>query len=543
VTSEAPPAGDRSEASPPPPRRSFARNTAIFSILTGLSRVAGLMREVLASAFFGLTPAFSAFTFAFALPNVVRSLFADSALSAAFVPIFTELQEEGKKREAFRLASTLLMIILVVLTAITLVFILTAGWLVPAISPGKFSDQADHLAVGFSRVLFPIVLILGLNGLVVGILQAYDHFTIPALSALVWNIVIMAFMVGARPLFSGDEQLYAYAIGILVGTAVQFAMAIPVLKTVGFHFEWSFDWRDPRVKRVFVLMLPVTLGLGLINFNALANYYLAGFVSEEGPRAIEAAFRLYMLPQGMFSVAIATVLFPQLSRLAARQDFAGLRATIGNGLRLIFLMLLPAAAATAVLATPMIRLVYQRGEFTAADTTLVATALFWFSFSLPFSGVNLLLTRSFFSLQKPWTVTYLSVANLVVNIGVSILFVVLGFGIGGVVAGTAIADLALAGAQYVYLKRELDNQLELRDTMEAVMGMLIAALWFGIAAWVAWAGLDWLVGRSLIGQVISVGGGLTAGTAVYAYVVLAMRLPEAEQLRRLVAGRLGRAAA
>lgn len=140
-------------------------------------------------------------------------------------------------------------------------------------------------------------------------------------------------------------------------------------------------------------------------------------------------------------------------------------------------------------------------------------------------------------------VTYLSVANLVVNVGVSILLVVAGFGIGGVVAGTAIADLALAGAQYVYLKRELDNQLELRDTMEAVGGMLIAAVWFGIVAWVAWAGLDWLFGRSLIGQVISVGGGLTAGTAVYAYVVLAMRLPEAEQLRRLVAGRLGRATA
>jgi putative peptidoglycan lipid II flippase len=204
-------------------------------------------------------------------------------------------------------------------------------------------------------------------------------------------------------------------------------------------------------------------------------------------------------------------------------------------------MLLPAAAATAVLAVPMIRLVYQRGEFTAADTTLVATALFWFSFSLPFSGVNLLLTRSFFSLQKPWTVTYLSVANLVVNIGVSI--ALLPLGIGGVVAGTAIADLALAGAQYVYLKRELDNQLELRDTIEAVMGMLIAAVWFGIAAWVAWAGLDWIFGRSLIGQVISVGGGLAAGTAIYAYVVLAMALPEAQQLRRLIAGRLGRVTA
>jgi putative peptidoglycan lipid II flippase len=541
VTSQAPPAQEPVDT--PPPRRSFARNTAIFSILTGLSRIAGLMREVLASAFFGLTPAFSAFTFAFAIPNVVRSLFADSALSAAFVPIFTELQEEGKKREAFRLASTLMLVILVVLTAITLLFIATAGVIIPAVSPGKFTPGVDQLAVGFSRVLFPIVLILGLNGLVVGILQAYDHFSIPALSALVWNIVIMVFMVGARPLFHGDEQLYAYAIGILVGTAVQFAMALPVLKTVGFHFEWSFDWRDPKVKRVFALMLPVTLGLGLINFNALANYYLAGFVSEEGPRAIEAAFRLYMLPQGMFSVAIATVLFPQLSRLAARRDLDGLRATIGNGLRLIFLMLLPAAAATAVLAEPMIRLVYQRGSFSASDTDIVATALFWFSFSLPFSGVNLLLTRSFFSLQKPWAVTYLSIANLVVNVGVSIILVVAGAGIGGVVAGTAIADLALAAAQYVYLRRELDGELELRDTMVATIGMLIAATWFGIAAWVSWDALNWVFGAGFLGQVISVGGGLAIGAAAYTYIVLAMKIPEAEQLRRLVLGRLGRAAA
>ncbi len=259
-------------------------------------------------------------------------------------------------------------------------------------------------------------------------------------------------------------------------------MALPVLKTVGFHFEWSFDWRDPRVKRVFVLMLPVTLGLGLINFNALVITTSRASSPRKGRARSRPRSACTMLPQGMFSVAIATVLFPQLSRLAARRDLAGLRATVGNGLRLIFLMLLPAAAATAVLAVPMVRLVYQRGEFTAADTELVATALFWFSFSLPFSGVNLLLTRSFFSLQKPWTVTYLSVANLVVNVGVSILLVVLGAGIGGVVAGTAIADLALAGAQYVYLKRELDNQLELRDTIEAVMGMVIAAVWFGIAA-------------------------------------------------------------
>jgi putative peptidoglycan lipid II flippase len=536
VTSDAPPAGAPAAAAPQPPRRSFARNTAIFSVLTGLSRIAGLMREVVASSYFGLSPAFSAFTLAFYIPNVVRSLFADSALSAAFVPVFTELLEEDRKREAFKLASTLFMVMLAALGAICALFILSAGFVVPLFTGSEFTHAMDTLAVGLSRVMFPIVLILGLNGLIVGILQAYDHFTIPALSPLVWNVVIMVFLVFSRPLFSDD--LYAYAVGILVGTVVQFLMALPVLKTIGFHFEWSFDWRDPRVKRVFVLMLPVTLGLGLINFNVFANSILGGYVSTEAPRAIDAAFRIYMLPQGMFSVAIATVLFPQLSRLVARHDFAGLRGAVDNGLRLIFLLLLPATAATLVLAEPITRLVFQRGAFDASDTDLVATALFWFSFSLPFSGVNLLLTRTFFSLQRPWLVTYLSVGNLIVNVGVSIVFVAMGLGVGGIVAGTAIADIAMAAAQFYVLRGQLDGRLNLRETSTIIVGMLIAAAWFGIAAWVSWEALDRVFGRDLLGQIISVGGGLAIGTYAYVKVVLAMRLPEAEQLSAMVRRRL-----
>src|ERR1700710_1825323 len=178
----------------------IARNTAIFSILTGLSRVAGLVREVVASSYFGTSGAFSAFTFAFQVPNLVRSLFADAALSAAFVPVFTELLEKGRKREAFQLASTFFAIITAALTAICLLFIVVAPWLMPPLT-GDFSPQLDHLMVGLSQVLFPIVLLLGLNGLVVGILNAHDHFTIPALAPLVWNIVIVGVLVVLKPQF------------------------------------------------------------------------------------------------------------------------------------------------------------------------------------------------------------------------------------------------------------------------------------------------------------------------------------------------------
>ena len=520
-------------------RPSFARNTAIFSILTAASRVAGLAREMLSARFLGLGTSASAFTLAFQIPNVVRSLFADAALSAAFVPVFTELQEQKREKESFRLATTLLLTVTMALTAVVVLFMVVSPLIIPIFKTDHTTQAMIDLAVPLSRILFPIVLILGVNGLIVGILQAYDHFTIPALSPVVWNVVIMMFMVvGEAFAATSTGAIYAYAIGVVVGTIVQLVMALPMLNRVGFQFEWSFDWRDERIKRVLILIVPVALGLGLINFNALINTFLAGHISEEAVAGVDKAFRLYMLPQGMFSVAISTVLFPQLSRLAARKDFEGMQSTVGTGLRLILLLLLPATAAMIVMPAAIVRLVFQGGEFTADDTHLVAVALAFFSLSLVFSGINLLLTRSFFSLQMPWVVTWLSLGNLVVNLIASV--ALLRFGIGGLVLGTAIADAAMAVGQIILLRRALGGRLELGKMRDSMITLAVATLWFGIAAYVTYGGLDWLLGRSTPAQIVTVMSGLAAGVAAYAYVVLSGRLPEALDLDRRIRARLAR---
>ncbi len=395
----------------------MARNTAIFSIATGASRVAGLAREVVAASYFGTSGAASAFTIAFQVPNLVRALFADAALSAAFVPVFSEYLEQGKRREAVLLASTLFWIILLVLGAITAIFIVGAGVLMPLFIPGtEFTPSLVDLTIGLSQILFPIVVLLGINGLLVGIAHAYHQFTLPALAPLVWNIVIIGALVALQPLFEGDDRIYAYAIGVLLGTIVQLAMVVPALGRIDFRLKVHLNWRDPGVKRVFILMLPVTIGLGVINVNLLVNSMVGALISESAPRAIDAAFRIYMLPQGMFSVALATVLFPSLSRLVARGDTPGLRGLLGTGTRQNLLLLIPAAAVTMALAAPITELIYQYGSFGAASTDEVSQALFWFSFSLPFAGVNLLFTRTFFSLQRPWIPTALAALTLIVNV-------------------------------------------------------------------------------------------------------------------------------
>lgn len=515
--------------------RKIARNTAIFSIATGLSRVAGMGREILASSYFGTSGPFSAFTLAFQIPNLVRSLVADAAISAAFVPVFTELLEQKRKRDASQLAATLCFLIVLVLGTITALFVLLAPVVMPLFIGDTFSEQLKDLTVGLSQVLFPIVVLLGVNGLVVGILQSHEHFALPAFAPVAWNLVIIVLLVTLKPLFEGPDQLYAYAIGVLAGTAVQLLMVLPMLRRVGFHFRWKLSLRDPRVLRVLGLMVPVTIGLGVINFDLVINSVIGSLVSDQTPRAIDAAFRIYMLPQGLFSIAVATVLFPALSRFAARQDQDGLRSLMANGVRQIFLLLLPAAALTLVLAEPITQLVYQRGEFTAYSTEIVSLALFWFSFSLPFAGVNLLLTRTFFSLQKPWTPTALAAGSIVVNAIVS-LALYKSYGIAGPVIGTVVGSAFMTVAQVWYLRRNL-GRLEGVRTVISVSLMTVCAAIAAALSYGVWSVIDRAIGDELLAQILSVGGALTVGILTYVALVLLLRVPEAHQIRQLVRGR------
>jgi putative peptidoglycan lipid II flippase len=390
-----------------------------------------------------------------------------------------------------------------------------------------------------SQILFPIVVLLGVNGLVVGILNAYEHFSIPAIAPLVWNVVIIAALIGLRPAFSAAHEIYAYAVGVLAGTIVQLAMSLPPLKRIDFRFALGGSWRDPRIRQVLTLMLPVTIGLGVINFDLVINSSLGSLVSDQAPRAIDAAFRIYMLPQGMFSVALATVLFPTLSRYAAREDMDGLRATMATGVRQIFLLLIPAAAFTLVLATPIVRLVFQHGAFDAGSTHRVSKALFWFSFSLPFAGVNLLLTRTFFSIQRPWIPTALATGNLIVNALIS-LALYKPFGISGLVIGTAVASAGMTLTQAYYLRRELHGRLEGGRTVVAVAQMSMAAAALGAVSYLVWWALDSALGRSIPAQIVSVAAAAVAGFAVYAAAVRVLRIPEARRIEQAVAGRLRR---
>jgi putative peptidoglycan lipid II flippase len=509
----------------------IARSTAFFSAATAASRIAGLAREVVAAGYFGVAGPISAFTIAFQVPNLVRALFADAALQPAFVPVFTDLVGKRQFKEAFRLASTLLLLITMVMGALTAIFVLAAPVIVPLFAPG-YEGHLLELTVSLSQVLFPILILLGASGIVVGILNSYDRFGAFAISPFFWNVAIIIALVLLKPLFAPQNQIYAYAIAILIGTAVQLAIPAWDLRNTPFHFTWSFEWRNPGVRRVLLLMLPVTISLGLINFNALINSTFGSLVSEDAPAAIDKAFRLYQLPQGIFSVAIATVLFPTLARFANAKEFVNLRATLANGMRQILFVLLPATALILALSTPIIRLVYQRGHFDPADTKIVSTALFWFAFSLPTNGVYLLQTRTFFSLQRPWQATGLAVIDLVVSAAAAAVLYK-PFGIGGIVAGTGIGTSAAVFAQAYILRRKFGG-LELGRLLSTVIRISIACAAMAAVSWVIWDVLNSALGEDTPAQIISLGTGMAIGGVVYLAVARALRIAEFEQITRLL---------
>jgi putative peptidoglycan lipid II flippase len=285
------------------------------------------------------------------------------------------------------------------------------------------------------------------------------------------------------------------------------------------------------------------MSIGIVNLDIFINAGFGSLVSFRAPAAINDAFRIYMLPQGIFSVAVATVLFPTLSRMAARRDPAAMRKSVGNGMRQINLLLIPSAALMLVLATPITRLVYQHGTFGATSTHFVSIALFWFSFSLPFAGVNLLLSRCFFAVQKPWIPTKLAALNMVVDVIVSVaLYKPLG--IAGLVIGTASANIVMTGLQLHRLRIGLNGRLEGGQTLMITIRIVVATAVMAAVARGIWVVFDHLLGRSLPAEIVSVGLAVAAACFLYARLVLAMRIPEARQIEQLIVGRLrGRAAA
>ncbi|MBX3281986.1 MAG: murein biosynthesis integral membrane protein MurJ [Acidobacteria bacterium] len=418
-------------AEPPPPRpTSVARSAGIVSIAVMFSRLFGLLREVIFARFFGAGFLTDAYVVAFRLPNVLRDLFAEGALSVAFVKVFTDYQIKLGEKAAWRLASLIFNLLAVVLSIICIVGIIFSKELVGVVADG-FSPEKAALATTLTQIMFPYILLVALAAVAMGVLNTKNIFGIPASASTVFNIVSICVGLSLAYWLSGggwdvpkDKNIVpdgaaqwaiiGMSIGTLIGGAAGLAMQLPSLYRVGFRFSPVISLADEGVKKVVVLMTPAILGTSAVQINVLVNTY---FVSSiDGAQGwLNYAFRLMQFPIGLFGVAVGTAAIPVLSRLAAEGKRGEFRDTISSSMNLVFLMTLPSACGLIVLGEPIIRLIYERGRFDALATQMTATALVGYSIGLTGYAAIKILSPAFYALDDAKTPMIIALASIIVN--------------------------------------------------------------------------------------------------------------------------------
>lgn len=460
----------------------IAKAAGLIGAATFSSRILGFIRDMVLARLFGATAAADAFFVAYRVPNLLRELFAEGSMSAAFIPVFTEYHTRRTKCEAWELASAMFTTLLTIVTLMMLLGIIAAPGIVWLLAPG-FHDDPSKLALTtlLTQMMFPYLVFISLAALAMGILNSLRAFAAPALSPVFFNIFIIGCAVFVSPLLA--EPIYGVAIGVVAGGAAQFAMQLPGLRARGMLMGFRFEPGHPGVKRVGQLILPSLLGLSVTQVNITISTILASFFAG-GPTYLFYGMRLIQFPLGIFGVALATAILPTLSAQASRGALDEMRDTLGFGLRMILFIMLPAMLGLILLRTPIVHLFFEHGTFTAADTTGTALAVLCYAVGLwAFAGVRIIVA-AFYSMQDTRTPAFTAVGAVLANLLFSLLFMDT-LRHAGLALATALAGMLNVSILVAVLNRRLGG-VDWASIGRSAGRVLMASIPVGIACvWVA----------------------------------------------------------
>lgn len=468
------------------------RAAGVVGLAVLCSRVLGLAREQIFAALFGGGRVMDAFTIAFRIPNLLRDLFAEGALSTAFVTVFSKTAAVGDETSAWSLANKIATLTAVLLSAITVLGILSAPWLVAALAPG-FDPAKAALTVTLTRVMYPFILLVSLAALVMGMLNARNVFGVPAMASSFFNLgsIVAGVLLGywLDPHF-GPHAILGLAIGTLVGGALQLCVQLPTLRRQGYRYRVDFHWRDPGVRAVLRLMGPSVIAASTTQVNVLVNSVFASELGDGPTFWLTVAFRLMQLPLGIFGVALGTVALPLLARMAATGNMLSFRSELARGMRLAFLMTIPASVGLIVLAEPIISVLYQHGRFGAYETAESAGALRFYALGLCGYAALKVLVNAFYAIDRrktPMVVSFLAVA---LNLALNFIFTrELGWGHRGLAFSTACVATSNFLILYFLMRSHL-GRLESRAMARLVGKLALACL---VLFALAWWGSEWLL--------------------------------------------------
>lgn len=518
-------------------KRRIARATGIMALATGVSRVAGLVRDMVVAAVFGAGTAADAFFVAFTIPNLLRRFFAEGSLTAAFVPTFAEVHHRDgaeASREVLRICWTLLLLVLLV---VTLCGLLASPWLVRMIGYG-FADVPGKLELTdqLNRIMFPYIFFVSLVALLAGALNVRGHFLTPSLSPVLLNLAMIAGALLLTPWFA--QPIVALAVGVLLGGVCQLLVQIPVLYRHGFDLRPDFNFRHPAVRRIALLMAPGLFGVAIYQINVVVTRLLASLLEEGSVSWLYYGQRLFEFPQGIFVVSLAQAVLPSMSRQLAGGDQDGFRESLRFSLALILLITLPAAVGLALCAEAIYSLFFLGGAFTAYDVAQSATALAWYAPGLIFVGISRVAAPTFYALQDTRTPVLVSFWTLLVSVACSLLL--MGpMGHNGLALALTISSVFNAIALVWLLDRRIGRS-EPRGLLRFAVRLLPGLL--GMAAVVGGVlGLaDWQVKGAFFERAALLAGAVGGGAFAYAAGCWLCRVAEIKQAWQLLSGRLSR---
>ena len=514
------------------------------------SRVLGLVRDQMFAALLGAGLQMDAYLAAFKAPNLLRDLFAEGALSTAFITTFSEKITKEGDGAAWRLANKMATLTAIFMSAITLLGILLAPQLMHVLAPGFEEIPGKmELTITLARIMFPFIALVSLAALVMGMLNAKNVFGMPAMASTFFNIgsIVGGVCLGwwLDPHFGtkqyGTGSLIGLSLGTLIGGLLQLIVQFPALGSVGYRFRPDFVWRDPGVRRILLLMGPAIVAASAVQVNVLINTNFASYLGNGRVSWLSYAFRLMQLPIGIFGVAIGTVTLPVVSRSAAAGNIPEFRATLAKGMRLAFLLTIPSTIGLVLLARPIISILFERRTFTADDTLHTAEALQFYAVGLcAYAGIKVL-APSFYALGKRNTPMMVSFLSIAVNYGLNQLFTFhLGFGHRGLALSTGLVALTNFILLYILMHRQV-QRLETRQMFVTLAKLTVASAALALVCWPAqsWMMAHWqhyglIVRAALLAVVITVAGG------AYFAVALALRIEELDDVAAIAKRKLGR---
>jgi putative peptidoglycan lipid II flippase len=541
VTEEIPPSGQT---------ESVVRSAGIVSIAVFMSRITGLLRESVMARLFGAGLTYDAFMLGFRIPNLTRDLFAEGALSSAFVPTFTEYLATRSRPEAARLANLVATALIIVVGSLCAAGMMFAPelvrWLVPHFAdvPGKL-----ELAITMTRIMFPFLLLVALAAQAMGVLNASNKFGVPALASTFFNIgsvgfgVMIGYWLGPRLRITHIEGM---AVGVVLGGALQLCWQLPSLHRLGFHFRPAFDWSDPGLTRILRLMVPAILGNAAVLINVMVTTNLASGISDpvrglDGPVSwLSYAFRFMQLPLGLFGVAMASATLPSISRSAAAGNMDEFRKTLSRSLGVVFLLTVPSSVGLFVLGKSIIGAIYQGGKFQLYDTQQTATALSCYAVGLAGYAALKVLNPAFYALGDARTPMLVSLVSVVINYATAVTMIrVAKLGHAGLAMSTSAVALFSFLALFAILRARVGGMYG-RELATGVAKVILASSVMGCIVWLSSHGMEKWLGVSQLARLADLAVSLPLGLASFYAMCRGIGVTDLDMAIRAVTGPIRR---